>query len=240
MSLVPRNTAKLKTSRILEHSLAGVKMWFEREWLHRFSEPRLTVVWSPTLDASKEVVKALGLPGPNTKDTTPWLSMVLSSMNASQGTYAGWQMQHVGARMGHVDGNNNVVYERVRPVDIGLGLRFRCLDEKVAMAFASMWVESGPSVRFDIQNKRTGSVVEITMMLDPNVTLPTPDMSGGQGEGIRDLETTVILKTYTGLTQTLGTVKALDLVTRIDDPNVAVEALRFTGNGRHVNVLVNY
>lgn len=208
-------------SAIFQQSLDAARLWIDAEWKRRIIKPALTVVYSASLDygdrqAALESGKPEGMRGAH----LPWCAMsVVNIQERSAGPYSPWVTQKYGLPVGKINNRMNSLFEYVRPVDVGIALRFRCLDVNEAYAFASMWMENRPSVCVDIANDDSNARVRITMELDNNC--PIPPHNSSANNTATDIETTMICRTYMGVHEMVTNIRSLNVNLRgeygIDD-----------------------
>lgn len=135
------------------------------------------------------------------------VSLVLASMEERTSAYNPWLSRFIGIRAGRVEKGTQVVMEKVKPVDIGLGVRFSDRSQRSMLDFASMWVECQPKVRVDIQNKLTGAVFSIPISIGGSFNFPPP--APGESGGLFMAETSLIVETYTGDTHIQNIIRTV-------------------------------
>ena len=225
------NTLKRKHSSVFEMSKAGLRFWIEREWKNRIEAPNINVVYAPTLDAFRQAGIDDGKPGVVNRDQLPILSMILASVQDRNAPFLPWPSQTFGFVAAKNPTRTSARVEKLRPVEVGIGIRFRASDEEVVLAFAEMLLSWVPNQRFDIENQKTGTIIECAIKVEPNVSLPTPSM-GTPGD-FRDLETTLILETWMGWSETVGLVRSVE--TRLkegtpEEPKTSLLGFRSSGD----------
>ena len=196
-----------KPSGILRQSLAASRLWVENEWRSRVESPDMPVVFS-SLPSDAQQIKTENQSPSGARFSLPWCALYITQLQERQGPYNPWLTQFVGIPVGYTPNHREQIVEKVRPVDVGIGVRFMTNNLEEALYFASMWVENQPNVVVDIQNKGTGHVVRINMDLGTGISMPT---GGGTDEGDLVVETTMIVRTFSGTTDTLPTVKRISI-----------------------------
>lgn len=198
-------------SLIFEQSLEAARLWIDAEWRRRIISPALTVVYAASLEyGDRQAALERGAPEGARGAQFPWCAMsVVNIQERAAGPYSPWVTQKYGLPVGKVNNRTGSLFEYVRPVDVGIALRFRCLDETEAFAFASMWMENRPSVCVDIANDATNARVRITLELDNSC--PIPPRNSSANNTATDVETTIICRTFMGVHDIVTNIRSLNL-----------------------------
>lgn len=221
MAIKWQTTLRQWPSSILDMSIAASVVWVRKLWERSVESPALHVVLTSNLDAERAIadMQGMSVAAGTVKPMTPWAAMVVATIAERTGAYAPWAMQFAGVDVGRGGANNRDAYfEHVRPVDVGIGIRFRCDSQDQALAFSSLWLRSLPSSCIDIINDTTKAVIRIGLVPESNLSIP-PQMLGTPGNYI-DVETTLIVKTYVGETRKSHTINKVNL--RTYEPGAAV------------------
>lgn len=213
--LIPRSTpgGRIARSPIFEQSYKAVQFWIAHEWARRYESPKLTVTAARTLDGFRQAALADGKAGDRgspLRESLPLVTTIVASVQNRVGPHTPWQSQHFGFKMGRALDGTDTIYERVRPVDLGIGLRFTSADDEAAKAFVHMLLENSPSVVVNIRNKTTGSIIEIAIDIETQYSMVGPQM-GNPGE-YATIETTMICKSFIGVTQRFNNVQQIQMV----------------------------
>lgn len=220
------STPTARPSRLLNQSLAACKWWIETEWSRRVETPRLRSAFSVAQQDEQQAAAANGLNrGANGEQLYPLVTFILTLIGERQAPYLPWQTQFVGIPVGYTPGRLSQIVEKIKPIEVGLGIRFQCMDIQEAIAFATMWVENQPNTSVDIKNGASGAVFRIHLDLNSGpISMPQAD-AGQQGEPL-PIETSLICRTYCGTTELQEVVRSLQLGTMagsILNPDAAVE-----------------
>jgi hypothetical protein len=226
--LIPRASpgGRITRSTIFEQSYKAVQFWIAHEWSKRYESPKLTVTAARTLDAFRQAAIADGKAsgdGAPIRTGLPLVATIIASIQDRSGPHVPWQTQHFGFKMGRTGNGGETLYERVRPVDLGIGVRFTSSSDKEAEAFTHMLLENAPNVVVNIRNKSTGSIVEIAIAIETQYSMAGAQM-GTPGE-YATVETTFICKSFIGVTQRFNNIKEVQLVASATFPNTNVEEL---------------
>lgn len=214
--LIPRATpgGRITRSPIFEQSYKAVQFWLANEWTRRYESPKLTVTAARTLDGFRQAAlndgKATGDKGSPIRDSLPIVTTIIASMQDRVGPHTPWQTQHFGFKMGRIGDGKDTLYERVRPVDLGIGVRFVAAGDKEAEAFVHMLLENAPNVVVNIRNKATGSLIEVAIALETQYSMVGPQL-GNPGE-YATVETTMICKSFIGVTQRFNNIQQIQMV----------------------------
>lgn len=214
--LIPRATpgGRITRSPIFEQSYKAVQFWLASEWTRRYESPKLTVTSARTLDGFRQAAlndgKATGDKGSPIRDSLPIVTTIIASMQDRVGPHTPWQTQHFGFKMGRIGDGKDTLYERVRPVDLGIGVRFVSAGDKEAEAFVHMLLENAPNVVVNIRNKATGSIIEIAIALETQYSMVGPQLNN-PGE-YATIETTLICKSFIGVTQRFNNIQQIQMV----------------------------
>lgn len=226
-------------SDILEQSLVAVRLWLASVWARSVISPALSVVYAPTLDAERQVAVDRGAPV-NDRARMPWIALVIASMQDRVAPYNGYLTNRFGIKVGYINNRRNQIREKIRPIEVGIGLRMRSNSIDDIKAFSALWLENLPNVAMDIQNSQTGARIRIQLSLDTALTIPSANTS--QGGDLYDLETTIICRTYTGWTETVGVAQKITVgilqgeVSNSDDA-ILLKQVSYLGD-RHIEVEV--
>lgn len=211
MSVVWNKTATRRHSRILDKSLVALRYWLEQEWARRIQSPKLHVVFVSNLETmDRQAATESGKPEDARDNRFPMLGLCALSMQPrTQGPYVGWAAQNFGIKMGSTGKQGRTVFEYVRPVDVGVALRFECTSVDEARAFASIWALATPSVCIDIADKKTNSKIRITFDIDGVTNLPPNTVSADSRP--MSVDTTVIVRTYVGENVSISNIQSVVL-----------------------------
>lgn len=230
-------TDKSKVSTIFDHSLVALRAWIEAEWSRRIESPSLVAVWVDNMDSTdRQTGLESGLPEDARAGRFPSVALMPTGIAPrTQGPYHGWAAQRFGIRAGSTEpnGKGRTVFEYVRPIDLGVALRFTCLSQDEQHAFARMWVESAPSVCMDLENKKTGSIIRITFDIDGSTSFAPNTLQADGVTPIR-LETSIIVRTFSGMNRSVSNVQ--QIITKVQaaynqsDNVVHAENITIEGN----------
>lgn len=209
-----------RRSPILDQSLVVARDWLMAEWASRVESPRLQAIYSATLEGDRELPLYSG--GVKfERDRLPVITIVPATIQTRQGPFAAWQLQHFGLDTGRPtmrDRSKPPAPRRtarrvyIRPVAVGLGVRFRSNSLEEAMAFAQMWVESAPSVAVDLVDSETRARYRINMSLDDSgVSVPQAGDPGSQQGSTYEIDLTMIVNTYSGWEEDMNVIQRVDV-----------------------------
>lgn len=217
-----KNTPSKKQTSILRESIAAVKWWIEKEWSSRVESPALKVVYSSSQQDEEQMAVENAIQR-GQRAEYPVLTLILTVIQERRAPFCPWQTHYVGLPIGYTPGRQQLYVERVKPVEVGIGVRFQCLNLEELVAFSSMWIENLPSVAVDIQNKATGAVFRINMNLgDGGIQIPQAEQ-GSPGEPLIT-DSSLIVGTYAGQTELINVIKSIQVGFKDGfDPNESLE-----------------
>jgi hypothetical protein len=210
-----RETPTRFRSNLLQQSIDLCIYWISREWESRVSKPKLPVSFDIVLDAERAVFKDSNTPS-GSRTPLPYVSLILNLIRERPAPFNPWLTNHLGIPIGYSKGKEEQYRAKVKPVDLGFGVRFRTSNMEEALAFSSMWVERQPNVLIDVRNKQTGAVFRVNMDLGTEVSIPNAN-TGTPGDFI-DIETTLVCRTFSGEVDMKSTIKAIK-IGLTGDPN---------------------
>lgn len=205
--VVLRENLREVQSDIFEASLIASLKWLESEWSKFVSDPVLTCQFTDRFGADKQRnerdnrQRDKPFPLPNCD-----LLVVTFAVN-NQG-YNKFALQQLGAKKSFMCGKGLFRKEHLVPIDVGIGLQFEGSNIEETHAFSQLWQRLWPNKTVIIRQNATNAKYKIQLNLDEQVSVPQ------RGENDYDtmfVETTLILKTYTGISVMRPTAKKMNL-----------------------------
>lgn len=184
--------------------MAACQLWIRQEWNRLVESPELKTAFDITLDGERAIARNAGI-AKGEKLPVPFCVFAFATLQERTAPYHPWLSKTMGIPVGYTANRAQQITEHVKPVDVGLGVRFRSDNLQEAILFSQLWVELQPNVAMDVKNNSTGMVFRINLDLGSQISIPNANTSV-PGEPL-DVDTTLIVRTYIGTTEMLTTAK---------------------------------
>lgn len=195
-----RRSLTRSNSDIFEQSIVAVKLWLEREWAVRVVDPKLPVHIGTSynrgdrgvaIQVNRQPSEALAMPN-------AVIVPVVSTLNRVG--FNNFALQHAGLPTGRVNGGLHERREKLTPIELGLGVRFSCVDPNEGFMFDQICKENSPSTRINVVQQSTGHTFKLSLTPDEQINYPSDGATGDNSDRI-DLLTTFILRTFAGTSE---------------------------------------
>lgn len=207
--------AELIRSAYVEASLSIVKLWMAKEYA-RYSGKLLPVVIAKSSDDFRQMNRIEPRDGSDVAPIETFAMMSMGSIGLDSDLGIAKRLAGNGVQVGSDRDKGISYHSSLRPVILGYGLAFITTDINNVYMFAETMLNNAPTLAFDIVNEQ-GFNVKITLMIEPELTLPPPDADVG---GLYRFETECKIRTYIGVDSTQRLIRRIKVSTiQSDSPH---------------------